>query len=41
MPLVLGVDSAATATTAEFRDADTGQVFASGTARHPSRKAER
>jgi xylulokinase len=34
MPLVLGVDSAATATTAEFRDADTGQVFASGTARH-------
>ncbi len=36
MPLVLGVDSAATATTAEFRDADTGQVFASGTARHPA-----
>jgi len=36
MPLVLGVDSAATATTAEFRDADTGQVFASGMARHPA-----
>ena len=36
MPLVLGVDSAATATTAEFRDADTGQLFASGSARHPA-----
>lgn len=36
MPLVLGVDSAATATTAEFRDADTGQVYASGKARHPA-----
>lgn len=35
MPMVLGVDCAANATTVEIRDADTGKVFSSGRATHP------
>jgi xylulokinase len=35
MPLVLGVDSGATATTAEFRDADTGHLHAAGSSWYP------
>jgi xylulokinase len=34
--MVLGVDSAARATTVELRDADDGKVFASGRAPHPA-----
>jgi xylulokinase len=36
MPMVLGVDCAATATTVELRDADDGRVFASGRAAYPA-----
>src|ERR1700674_1262257 len=36
MPMVLGIDCAATATTVELRDVDDGKVFASGRAVHPA-----
>jgi xylulokinase len=36
MPLVLGVDSSTQATKVEVRDADTGELVASGRAAHPS-----
>ena len=35
MPLVVGVDSSTQSTKVEARDADTGQVVATGTAKHP------
>src|SRR5262245_24855768 len=35
MPLVLGVDSSTQSTKVEARDADTGRVVATGTAKHP------
>jgi xylulokinase len=36
VPIVLGVDCAASATTVELRDADDGKVFSSGRASHPA-----